>query len=145
MAARHTQIRRRNLEERKMLIEAMAIKFIAGKLAAAHAAHVAAAKAAFTVHHPLSTALQQTAHHGLTSIMKDPAIHPAVKAALVQSIQHGPPGAAGIVAGPAGTGSVAHAAGHLAEAEFTPLAAWLVRETDAYQDLKKLLSDWRED
>jgi hypothetical protein len=128
-----------------MLIEAMVIKFIAGKIAAAHAAHAAAANAAYTIHHPLSAALQETAHHGLMSIMKDPAIHPAVKAALVHSMQHGPTGTIGAVAGQAGTGSTLHAAEHLGEAAFMPWAARLFRETDAYQDLKKLLSDWRED
>lgn len=125
-------------------VSIITIKFIAGKIAAAHAAHAAAAKVTFAAHHPLSAALQETTQHGLNSIMKNPAIHPAVKAALAQVLQHQAAGATGLMAGPAGTGSALHTAAEFAKPAALPLAA-LFRETDAYQQLKELLSGRREE
>jgi alpha-D-ribose 1-methylphosphonate 5-triphosphate synthase subunit PhnG len=121
-------------------LEIVAAKYIGGKLLAAHAAHAAAAKTVFAVHHPLSTAQNLAAHHGLNSIMKNPDIHPAVKAALGQVLQHGATGATG-TAGSAGTASATHAAARLAELTAMPVAARLVVGTDTYQNLKKHLSD----
>jgi hypothetical protein len=124
-------------------ISIISIKVIAGKIAAAHAAHTVAAKVAFAEHHPLSTVLQETAQHGLNSFMKNPAIHPAVKAALVQVLQHESAGATGLVAGPAGTGSALHTAAQFAKSAALAPAAQLFRETEAYQQLTDFLSDRR--
>lgn len=126
-------------------VSIITFKFIAGKIAAAHAAHAATAKVAFAAHHPLSAALQETTQHGLNSIMKNPAIHPAVKAALAQVLQHQSAGATGLVAGPAGTGSALHTAAQFAKPAALPLAAQLFRETESYQQLKELLSDRRDE
>lgn len=125
----------------------IAVKFIAAKVAAAHAAHTAAAKAAakaaYTAHHPLSVALQETAHHGVNSIMKNPAIHPTVKAALLHVLQHGSTGTTGAAAGPTDTTSVLHNAARLAEMMALPVGT-LARDTETYQKLKGLLSDRRD-
>jgi len=125
-------------------LEFIGIKYFGGKLLAAHAAHTAAAKVAFATHHPLSMAWQETVHHGFNSIMTNPNIHPAVKAALAQSVLR-LAGATGTATAPAVTGSALHTAAHFAELAGTPVIMQRARETEAYQDLVRLLSDWRED
>jgi hypothetical protein len=119
-------------------LEFVAVKYVGGKLLAAHAAHAAAGKAAFAMHHPISAAVQETTSHGLNSIMNDPAIHPALKGALLQGLLHQATGATAAAAAP-------HNAAQAAEMISAPFVMEVVRKTDVYQNLKELLSDRRED
>jgi hypothetical protein len=121
-------------------LEFVAAKYVGAKLLAAHGAHAIAAKAAFAAHHPLSAPAPHAAHQSLNLIMKNPHIPAALKVAVAQSLQQQLPGATGAVAASVGTGSALRSVAKLAELAAMPVAAPLVRKTDAYLQLTDALT-----